>query len=400
MIFSPRSLPLLGLLSAEFLSLLGNQVAAVAIPLLVLQFTQSPLAAGVAGAGNALPILFAALIGGKAIDRFGALRASIVADILSGLSTLALPLVLSHFSDISPLVIFALVAIGALLDPVGAAARQILVPSLTRLSGQSLSQVNSYRGALENGADLFGPIIGVAAIASLGAINTFFLNAASFLLCAMLLAIAIPAKKKPPLNNGKSNLFWGVRYIFGHSQLKAIAFFGAIANFVLLPFLGLLLPVLVVQKFASPLLLGWCLSAFGFAATLGALGFQTLVRWLSRSAIYYGGLMIAGVAIALCALARGHSELVLLAGFSGLVLGAGNPLEQTLLQESLPRSAAGQILTAHQALRFLFGPLGLVLAGFLSEAWDVSRALSLGGAILVISAIAGGLFCPLSQRTR
>ena len=59
-------------MSAEILSLLGNQIAAVAIPILVLEFTHSPLITGLAAMGNIIPIVLAAFIGGKAIDSFGA----------------------------------------------------------------------------------------------------------------------------------------------------------------------------------------------------------------------------------------------------------------------------------------------------------------------------------------
>lgn len=80
------AIPLWGLISAEFLSLLGNQIAAIAIPVLVLQQTQSPLLTGIASAANILPILIAAFVGGRAIDRFGPWLVSVVADLLSCIS--------------------------------------------------------------------------------------------------------------------------------------------------------------------------------------------------------------------------------------------------------------------------------------------------------------------------
>jgi hypothetical protein len=45
-----RSLALIGLIGAKFLSQLGNQIAAIAIPILVLQFTHSAIATSIAGA--------------------------------------------------------------------------------------------------------------------------------------------------------------------------------------------------------------------------------------------------------------------------------------------------------------------------------------------------------------
>src|SRR5262245_23554127 len=187
-------MPILGLVCAEFLSLLGNQVAAVAIPLLVLQYTQSPLVTGIASAGNIIPIVIAAFFGGKAIDRFGAWPLSVLADLLSCISVVALPLAFLQSSNPSPALIFLFVFVGALFDPTGIAARQTLVPSLARLAGKPLESVNSLRGGLENGADFVGPIIGVGLIGLIGTINTFFINAASFLFCAAIFALAVPKK--------------------------------------------------------------------------------------------------------------------------------------------------------------------------------------------------------------
>jgi MFS family permease len=121
-------------MAAEFLSQVGNQIAAVAIPILVLQFTHSAIATGIAGAGNIIPIVLSAFVGGRAIDQFGAWRVSVTADILSGISVLLLPLVFIGFGSASSLTIFLLVFIGALFDPAATSARHTLVPKLAKLA--------------------------------------------------------------------------------------------------------------------------------------------------------------------------------------------------------------------------------------------------------------------------
>lgn len=120
----------------------------------MLQFTHSAIATGIAGAGNVIPILLAAFVGGKAINQFGAWRVSVTADVLSGISVLLLPLVFIGFKSVSPIVIFLLVFVGALFAPTATSARQTLVPKFARLAGIPLDKENGYRGSLENGADL------------------------------------------------------------------------------------------------------------------------------------------------------------------------------------------------------------------------------------------------------
>jgi predicted MFS family arabinose efflux permease len=167
-------------------------------------------------------------------------------------------------------------------------------------------------------------------------------------------------------------------------------------NFVLLPFLGLLLPMVTVEKFASAALLGICLAGFGMAATLGALSYTTLTKRCSRSAIYYSGLLLSASAILLCAIAKTPVALILAVGFGGLLLGAGNPLEQTLLQEVTPSRIAGQVFTSHTAINFAAGLLGLLIAGVATELTSVDLVLIVGGGLLAIVAVFGWWLLPLS----
>jgi MFS family permease len=392
-----RSTPIIGLIIAESLSLVGNQIAAVAIPILVLQFTNSPIVTGIASAANIAPIVLAAILGGRAIDRFGAWNISVAADLLSFFSVLALPLAFIYFDRVSPFLIFLLVFLGALFDPTGISARQTLVPNLASLSGKSLQKINSWRGGLENAADFIGPAIGVGLIGATGIVNTFLINAVSFLLCAGIFAIAVPRKRDVTSMGNEGAALLGVTFIFKHPQLRALAIAGIIANFVLLPFLGLLLLVLTTQKFQSTTLLGVCLSVFGLAATVGAACFSQLSHRCSRSVIYYGGLLMTGGSIMLCALSTHQYQVIFSAGLAGLLLGAGNPLQQTILQEETPKAIAGQVFTSLTAIHFIAGFFGLLFAGILTEFSNVEQVLLWFGCLLLTSAIFGWYRLPLAR---
>jgi len=168
-----------------------------------------------------------------------------------------------------------------------------------------------------------------------------------------------------------------------------------VATFVIMPFLGLLLPLLATRKFGSATLLGVCLSVFGLAATAGAASFSALSDRLSRSAIYYGGLFITGVAIALCALAASKYEVALAAGMAGLLLGAGNPLQQTILHEETPEAISGKVFTSLTAIHFIAGPFGLLVAGIIAEFANVELVLLLAGGLLLTAAVTGWYLLPL-----
>jgi len=369
----------------------------VAIPILVLQYTNSALTAGIAGIGNVLPIVLAAFIGGRAIDRFGAWRLSLFADMLSCISVLALPLTFVFSRDVSPAFIFLLVFVGALFDPTGIAARQTLVPRLARLAGRPVARINTLRGGLENGADLAGPLLGVGLIAAIGAINTFFVNAASFFVCAVVFGLTVPRGRNRVMVQADHDFLLGARFVWRERQLRTLAVMGTICSFVLLPFIGLLLPVLALRVFHNAALLGICVSTFGAGATIGALMFARLQRSWSRSTIFFGGLLLSGAAVASCGFVSTQTNVAIAAGVGGWLLGAGNPLEQTILQEVMPRAIAGQVFTSLAAIRFAAGPLGLLLAGVATERAGVQSVLVVGGAILAATALLGWRLGPLAN---
>jgi MFS family permease len=389
--------PITGFISAEFLSLLGNQIAAVAIPVLVLQQTHSTMVTGIAVLINNLPFVIAGLIGGKVIDRFGAWQVSTLADLLSFISVLALPLVLIIFSNnISPFLLLALIFMGAFFDSTGVAARHTLVPVLSRSGGRRLDNVNTLRGGLENAADFIGPVIGIALISLISINNTFFVNALSFLLSAFIFAFTVPKKRNRLKYKPVNDIFFGVRFIFSNTQLRTLAVIGMIAGFVLSSFLGLLLLVLATRKFHSTSLFGISLSAFSISAAISALLFSKLNRLYSYSFIYYIGLLIIGTGICLCAVVTTQYGVIFSAVFAGAA-GCGNPLEQTILQQETSKQNAGQVFASLPAIRFVGGALGLLVTGLLTEIYSINSILLLESGLLIITAVCGWFIAPLKN---
>ena len=120
----------------------------------------------------------------------------------------------------------------------------------------------------------------------------------------------------------------------------------------------------------------------------------------SRSAIYYGGLIVTGGSIILCAFATNKYEVILSAGLSGLLLGAGNPLSQTILQAETPENIAGKVFTSLTAIHFIGGPLGLILAGMMTELMPVEFVFWLTGCLLITTSIFGWYRLPLLRSNR
>ncbi len=187
--------PLYALYVADSISLAGNAVAQLAIPWYVLITTGSPALTGLAVFFNFVPAVLAAFFGGVVVDRLGFRTTSIVADLASAAAVAAIPL-LEVTVGIEIWQLMALVFLGALLDAPGATARQALFPDAAELAGVRMERASGIRGAIQNGSVLVGAPLGGILIAAVGATAALWLNAASFVVSAVIVATAIPRARR------------------------------------------------------------------------------------------------------------------------------------------------------------------------------------------------------------
>lgn len=80
-------------LGSHVLSFLGNGILAVALPLIVLQTTNSPLSMGAVSTATAVPALLVGLCAGVVIDRVNRRTCSILSDLISAVAVAAIPVV-------------------------------------------------------------------------------------------------------------------------------------------------------------------------------------------------------------------------------------------------------------------------------------------------------------------
>ena len=110
----------------------------VAIPWFVLETTGSATLTGIVAALTFAPTVLATFFGGAIVDRLGFRRTSIMADVASGVTVAAIPLIHATVG-IELWQLFVLVFLGALFDAPGATARRSLLPDLVELAGPGSS---------------------------------------------------------------------------------------------------------------------------------------------------------------------------------------------------------------------------------------------------------------------
>ena len=169
--FLKPNVPLVGILIAYAASVTGNMIASIALPWFILELTGNAAQTAIVAFVSTVPLIVGTFFGGVYIDRVGRRHASIVADIASGVSVAAIPIVYTLIG-IQFWQLLVLVLIGALLDAPGITARESLLPEVARLARVPLQRLNAITETIQGVSALIGPAIAGFLMATSGAVNS------------------------------------------------------------------------------------------------------------------------------------------------------------------------------------------------------------------------------------
>ena len=379
----PRRAPLYALYAADVISLAGNAVAQLAIPWYVLTTTGSATLTGLAVFFNFLPAVIAAFFGGVVVDRLGFRVASIVADLASSGAVAAIPL-LHATVGIELWQLMALVFLGALLDAPGATARAALLPDAVELAGVPMERASGIRGAIQQGAQLLGAPVGGILVATVGATAALWIDAASFLVSAALIAFLVPRARRG--ESEERGRFWaelgeGLRFIWDRRLVRALVAMVLLSNLIEAPG-TVVLTVFAEQEYDSAASLGLMLGTLGGTALVGALAYSAVGHRLPRRRLFLWCFAFVPVGyLALAALPSLPVALVALA-VMGFAAGPINPLLFTVMTEIVPAHLRGRAFGAVRAGAWASIPLGILLGSVLVAVAGVAVTLLTMGTLL------------------
>jgi MFS family permease len=367
----------------------GSMITYVAIPFQLFRLTRSPLAVGLLGLAELVPLLLTALVGGALADARD--RRRLVQATEAGLALasacLAANALLPHPGV---WVLYAAAAVMAGLDGLQRPSLKALVPRLvTREELPAAAALDSLRG---NVSMLAGPALGGLLIAAAGLPVAYLVDVASF--AVSLLALRLVRAVPPPPEAARLSLrsvAEGLRYAWSRPEL-----------------LGTYLVDIVAMVFGMPMALFPAIAErFGGAGTLGllyaapsagALLVSAASGWMARVRRH-------GLAIALAAAAWGAAitafglvgslgpalALLSVAGGADMVSGM---FRTTMWNQTIPDALRGR-LASIELLSYSTGPsLGNVEAGAVAGAFGVRASVVSGGLLCVVAVAAVTLALP------
>ncbi|UIP57889.1 MFS transporter [Agromyces marinus] len=388
-----RRLPLVALLAAQLCSLGGNAIALVAVPLIVLQQTGSPLAAGVAGIFATVPLVIGGALGGVLVDRFGYRASSIAADVASGATVLAIPILdavgLLHFG-----VLLALVFLGGLLDAPGDTAKTVLMPDLAELARTPLARAAGAQSAVQRTATMVGAGTAGVLIAIAGPMTALVVDAAGFAVSALLVLLLVPKRRAAALDGadpadpaalasaGSAGFVAGIRFIMRTPLALGVVLLVTLTNAIDAAGLMVLKPVYATEVLGDQAALGFMIGTFAAGALIGSSAFGLVGHRASGRIMFATCFVLAGappyVAIALDAPA---GLLFTVLGVSGLAAGALNPMISTALYGVVPDGMRARVFGAMTSGVAASMPVGAFIAGVAVDAFGLAPVAA-GAAVL------------------
>ena len=390
--------PLLLLEAGTLLAGAGNGVALVVLPWLVLDLTGSAAAAGAVASAQVVPLLVASLFSGTVVDMVGRRRTALVADVLSGVSVAMIP-ALAALDRLDMAWLVALTMLGAALDPAGATAREAMLPGSATAAGWSWDRANAVHEAVYGVAFLLGPGIGGLLIGLVGAEDALLATAVGFALAVLLTLFLHVEGAGRPSREERPERVWaatkeGFFFVWNTRLLRSAMLLMCLVVAAYLPFESVVLPVYFNER-GDPEMLGLVVTAMSAGGVVGSLAYPPVVRRVGRRNLFVWCVVLACTALfCLATLPTATWALLLFAALTGLLWGPVNPILNLAMQVLSPEHMRGRVIGVVTSAAFAAGPLGLVVAGPLVDAFGV-EGTSIGVAAVVLATAMVSFFLPL-----
>jgi MFS family permease len=373
--------PLVAFLSAEMLSMTGSQLSFVTIPWLVLVTTGSAAQTGLVSLAEMAPYVLAGLLGGPLVDRFGPRRAVLTAEISSAVAVAAIP-VLHSLGALSFPLLLGLVAVVGTLRGVSDTSKRTLLPRAAEASSVPMDRATSlYDGVTRSATLLALPLSGVL-ILWMGAANVLYIDAASFLVSAALVAgylrVGGTSATDPdgPRERYVSSLLVGLSYLRRDRLVLGIVGLVFMTNLFDQAYAVVFVPVWVRDTLGNVGALGFLGGAFGLGAVVGNVVYAALQQRLSRFATLGVCFLLGGSSrLFALVLTDGLWVAVSVSFAAGILMSTVNPIMSSTAYERVPQEMHGRVLGAIGALTWAGMPIGGVLAGWAVEAIGLTAAL-------------------------
>lgn len=363
------------ILAAQAVSRVGDSVHYVARVALIFSLTDSGLSVSIAVVFEALPVVLLGAVAGAVVDRMPRRRVMVTAD----MSRCGLALLMTQTASVPAIyaLAFGLALAGVFYGP----AYQSLLPAV--VPAGVLGRANALSWSTVQSSHVLGAAAGGTAVATVGPAGAFALNAATFLLSALLLLRVREPAAPPgaaPAKGGRTTAL-RTETTQGIDLIRAEPFIRRLLGVQLLAVLsvggtGALLVVLATEQ-------------LGVGAFIGPLLFGRLVDRLDSPVLLFIPYLVRGVIDAALAFLTGFWIPAALLLLYGINTSTGGVAYTTLLQRRVPAEYRGRVFSAFNMVWQAGRLASLALAGLVADVLSVQALYVGAGALLILAGLLG-----------
>lgn len=385
--------PFFTIWTGQALSLVGSRVAMFGLIWWVTETTGSATVLALATLFAMLPQIILGPVAGALVDRWNRRIVMIVADSAIALVSLWLAYLFwtGQIAVWHVYVIMLVRELGGIFHwPAMQASTSLMVPK------EHLSRVSGVNQAMNGALNIVGPALG-ALLLSLTEIHNIMLMDVGTAVLAITPLFFIQIPQPTPNDNGdeKSSLWAdmkeGARYLFAWRGMMLLLGLALLIKVALTPAFSLL-PLLTTQHFGGDAAaLAGMESTFGVGLVLGGLLLGVWGGFKRRILTTMLGIVALGICMTVIGALPGSAIAVALAML--FVMGISVAMTDgplfAVLQGTVAPEMQGRVFMLFGSLIALSSPVGLIIAGPVSDAIGVQVWYITGGVLCVVGGLAG-----------
>jgi MFS family permease len=388
--------------TAGLISLTGDWLLIVALPLVIYELTGSTAATAAAVVSRIVPRLLLGSVAGVFVDRWDRRRTMLVTNVLLGLSLL--PLFLVRSADWLWL-IYLMSFIRSAVVPFFSSAENAFLPRL--VGEEDLVPANALNGLNDNLARLAGPPLGGLVAAVWGLTGAALLDAASFFLAAMLMAlVAVDGRAvrgettdeadRPvaPAGVGAWVAMWR-EWVAGLIVVRQVRTLAVLFTCVAIIGIGegvmgsLFVPFVTTVIGGGGVAYGWIVAAQAVGGLAGSAVIGRIGKSVPTGLLYGLGVLLGGTIDLMTFNAHriypGVLPPLVLMAIVGLPFAAIGVGQVTLIQTAAPDEYRGRVFASLGAVMSLSVLVGAGLAGVFGDRLGIVATLTIDGVAYILA---------------
>ncbi|GEN54962.1 MFS transporter [Halobacillus faecis] len=370
-------------IGGNLVSFFGDQIYLIALPLMVLALTGSPLSMGIVAAIERVPVLFQPIAGVLA-DRLNRKRILLFCDFFRFL-LLGSVGVLFLYETIAIYVLYAAAFVIGVLGQLYQTSQFASIPKLVRK--QDLDLVNAWNTGMFHTAVFLAPGLGGWIVAFYNPGIGIIINSLSFFI-GFLVVWSLRLEEER-MQGEKRSFTQDMREGFHFVMQQRPLLYTNIAMFFSVFGTTLFLTMMIVHLKAgigfSAVSIGWLLSIGGVGAIGGAVLSPILRRRVTYRTLLFGCGALGGLSIFLFSFYQSFMALALLNAFGTICASISSPCIVTLRQKLTPEHLLGRVQATSRFMTWALMPVAALVAGIISEYISTSMTIAIGGSVSIIA---------------